>query len=90
LDVYQLNEVGSTMGRFKHTSLNIDVELLEAAERALGTSQMSETIHRALQEAVNLARRRQLLELDLPGLTPERVEEMRQNRRFDIHDSGSP
>jgi Arc/MetJ family transcription regulator len=66
----------------KHTTLNINTELLAAAEQALGTSGATETIHGALQEAVDLRRRRWLLEYDFPGLTPESLEAMRADRTF--------
>lgn len=66
----------------KHTTLNIDTDLLTAAERALGTSGATETIHRALREVVDLRRRQWLLEYDFPGLTPESLERMRADRVF--------
>ncbi len=64
----------------KHTTLNIDTDLLQAAARALGTAGATETIHRAVREAVELRRRQWLLEYDFPGLTPESLEEMRRDR----------
>jgi len=66
----------------KHTTLNVDTDLLAAAEQALGTSGATETIHRALQEAVDLRRRQCLLEYDFPELTPESLEAMRSDRTF--------
>jgi Arc/MetJ family transcription regulator len=64
----------------KHTTINLDYELLLEAQRALGTNQTTETIHRALKEVVNRERRRRLLEIDFPGLTAESLEKLRQNR----------
>ncbi|HZS93855.1 MAG TPA: type II toxin-antitoxin system VapB family antitoxin [Chloroflexota bacterium] len=66
----------------KRTTLNIDAELLSEAERAIGTTGATETIHRALREIVNARRRQWLLDYDFPGLTPESLEEMRRDREF--------
>ena len=64
----------------KHTTLNLDEDLLREAQEELGTTEKTATIHRALQEAINLRRRQRLAERVLPGLTPEHLEEMRRNR----------
>jgi len=66
----------------KHTTLNLDLDLLRAAQEALGTKQATETVHRALAEAVNRRKRQRLAEYDFPDLTPEFVEETRQDRAF--------
>lgn len=66
----------------KHTTLNLDMDLLQEAQEELGTREKTETIHRALEEAINLRRRQRLADRTLPGLTPERLEEMRRNRGF--------
>jgi len=39
------------MANVRRTSLNLDVELVEKAQVALGTSGITETVHRALEEA---------------------------------------
>lgn len=39
------------MGSRRRTTLNLDMELVEQAQAVLRTSQIAETIHRALQEA---------------------------------------
>jgi Arc/MetJ family transcription regulator len=75
------------MGSRRHTTLNLDMELVEKAQSVLGTSQTTETIHRALQEAVDLDKRRQLLDMGIGDLTPERLEEMRRVRSFDSSDA---
>jgi Arc/MetJ family transcription regulator len=66
------------------TTLNLDTELVRAAQEALGTTQITETIHRALEEAVHRRMRRRLAELPLTDLTPDRLEEMRRGRTFDV------
>jgi Arc/MetJ family transcription regulator len=64
----------------KHTTLNLDMDLLKDAQDVLGTSRATDTIHEALAEVVNRRRRQRLAERELPGLTPESLEEMRRNR----------
>lgn len=73
---------GSTvhMTRKRHTTLNLDDELLQEAQEILCTTGISETIHCALREIVNRERRRAVLEYDFRGLTPESLEEMREDR----------
>ena len=61
----------------KHTTLNLDHQLLEQAKAALGTSTMTETLHRALEEVINIDRRRRLLEFDLSELSRDSVDTMR-------------
>jgi hypothetical protein len=63
----------------KRTTINLDVDLLREAQEALGTSEATETIHRALAEVANRKKRQIILEYDFPGLTPEMLEEMRRN-----------
>jgi len=71
----------------RHMTLNLDTELLQQAQEALGTSRTTETVHRALAEVVNRRRRQSLAMRDLPGLTPESLQRMRQNRTFDDADT---
>lgn len=66
----------------RHTTLNLDMDLVEAGRRVLGTTQATETIHRALEEVINRDKRRHLLEMGVGDLTPARLEEMRRNRTF--------
>lgn len=74
----------------RRTTLNLDDELLRAAREALGTSKTTETIHRALEEAVNRQMRRSLAELPLTDLTPERLNEIRRGREFGVTEPGEP
>lgn len=67
----------------KRTSLNLDMDLVGEAKRELGTKRTTDTVHEALREIVDRAKRRRLAEHDFPGLTPESLEEMRRPRTFD-------
>lgn len=71
------------MGDRRHTTLNVDMELIMEAQQIVGTAQVTETIHRALRDVVDREKRRQLLSMDRGDLTPQRLEEMRRNRSFD-------
>jgi len=66
----------------KHTTLNIDPDLVAEAQEVLGTKSVTDTIHAALDDIVRRNRRRRLLTYDLPDLTREALEEMRSVRRF--------
>jgi Arc/MetJ family transcription regulator len=66
----------------KHTTLNLDSELLEEAKRTLGTSRTTDTIHRALREVIDYHKRLRLLDYDFSELTPASLEEMRRPRVF--------
>lgn len=48
----------------KHTTIDLDVHLVDEAKEALGTRRTSETIHAALREVVRQRQRQRLLELD--------------------------
>jgi Arc/MetJ family transcription regulator len=48
----------------KHTTIDLDLHLVNEAKEALGTRKTSETVHAALREAVRASQRRRLLELD--------------------------
>ena len=56
--------------------MNVDMELVEKVAAILGTKTTTATVHAAMDEVVKLELRRQLAEDDLPGLTPEVMEEM--------------
>lgn len=66
------------------TTLNLDPDLVRAAQEVLGTRQTTETVHRALQEVVDREKRRRLAELPLTELTPDSLESTRRGRRFDM------
>jgi len=52
----------------KHTTIDLDLLLVNEAKEALGTRKTSDTVHAALREAVRANQRRRLLELET-GLT---------------------
>lgn len=64
----------------KHTTLNLDIELLAEAKQALGTKRVTETVHRALEEVVRARRRAWLASQDFADLTPEALARMREPR----------
>lgn len=66
----------------KRTSLNLNLELVAEAKRALGTKQTTETVHRALEEVVRRRKLERLFRSDFPNLTLEELEEMRKPRQF--------
>lgn len=74
----------------RHTTLNLDVKLLEEAQSVLGTKQTTETIHRALREIVDRDKRQRLLEMGTGDLTPQRLSEVRKNRCSDSPDKSLP
>lgn len=64
----------------KRTSLNLDLDLLAKAREVLHTSGTTETIHRALAEAVRREHLRRLAECTFDDLTPEALAELRRTR----------
>lgn len=62
------------------TTLILPVDLLREAEEAVGSTSATETVTVALRELVARRRRERLLTVDLPDLTPQSVDEMRQPR----------
>lgn len=74
----------------KHTTLDLDQDLLRDAAAALGTTRATETIHAALAEAVARRRRELLGTLELPDLTPGFVASMRTTRTFTTTGSERP
>jgi Arc/MetJ family transcription regulator len=66
----------------RHTTLNLDDELVADAARTLGTNGTTDTVHAALREVVARQRRRMLVDLDFPDLTAEALSQMRASRAF--------
>lgn len=64
----------------KHTTIDLDLELVRDAAAVLGTTRTTDTVHAALAEVVARQRRAALVRMDLPDLTPESVEAMRAAR----------
>jgi Arc/MetJ family transcription regulator len=55
----------------KRTSLNLDLDLVAEARKALGSNGTTDTIHRALEEVVRRERLRRLAARDFSHLTDE-------------------
>ena len=63
----------------RHTTIDIDMELVREAGVALGTTRMTETVHAALEEVVRRRRLLTLLELR-PALDLDDLRAMRAHR----------
>jgi Arc/MetJ family transcription regulator len=63
----------------KHTTIDLDRELVDEARRVLGTTSATETIHAALADVVRRQRRMAILELH-PALTLTDLDAMRAHR----------
>jgi Arc/MetJ family transcription regulator len=63
----------------RHTTINLDMKLVDAARRALKTTEVTETVHRALEEVVSAKKRARLAQSDL-SLTPRELRSIRQAR----------
>lgn len=66
-------------GMRKHTTIDLDRDLVDQAREVLGTATATETIHAALAEVVRARRRMGLLELR-PALTLVDLDAMRAHR----------
>lgn len=64
----------------KHTTLDLDMELVREAADVLGTTRINETVHGALAEVVRRRHRSWLAAHDFAELTPEGLEELRAGR----------
>ena len=63
----------------KHTTIDLDRDLIDAARSVLGTTTATETIHAALAEVVRGRRRMGILDLH-PTLTLADLDAMRSHR----------
>jgi Arc/MetJ family transcription regulator len=63
----------------RHTTIDIDMDLVREASVALGTSRMTETVHAALEEVVRRRRLLMLLEFR-PALDLDDLRAMRAHR----------
>jgi Arc/MetJ family transcription regulator len=63
----------------KHTTIDLDRELVAAARKVLGTTTTTETIHAALADVVRGRRRMAILDLH-PALTLDDLHAMRAHR----------
>jgi len=64
----------------RRTTLNLDPELVARAGEVLGTRRTTDTVRRALEEAVRRDRLRGLTDWELVDLDPEKLEAMRRSR----------
>ncbi|MDQ3879775.1 MAG: type II toxin-antitoxin system VapB family antitoxin [Chloroflexota bacterium] len=62
----------------KRTNINLDMELVEQAARALGTRRTTDTVHEALRDVISRASRARLAQRDFEDLTPESLDAMRR------------
>lgn len=67
----------------KHTTLDLDQDLVRDAAAVLGTSRTTDTVHAALAEVVARRRRTMLARFDFPDLTPDSLAAMRAPRLFE-------
>lgn len=67
----------------KHTTLDLDQDLIREAAAALGTRRTTDTVHAALGEVVARRRRAMLARLGFPDLTPDALATMRAPRGID-------
>ncbi len=63
----------------KHTTMDLDMDMVREAAVGLGTTRVTETVHAALAESIASRRRLRLLELD-PDLTLEGLDADRRGR----------
>jgi Arc/MetJ family transcription regulator len=63
----------------KHTTIDIDVELVRQAAEALGTTRTTDTIHAALSEVVRRRLRMEILGMR-PALSLDDLDAMRAHR----------
>lgn len=63
----------------KHTTIDIDTDLLREAGEALGTSRTTDTVHAALDDVVRRRRRLMLLSIDT-DLDLDMLDEIRSHR----------
>ncbi len=66
----------------KHTTLNLDTDLVNRARQALGTNTITETVNRALEEVVRRDALRWLAEQDFSELI-EDLPKLRAPRAFE-------
>lgn len=65
----------------KHTTLDLDQDLVSEAAAILGTRRTTDTVHAALREVAARQRRAMLARHDFPDLTPEALAAMRAPRQ---------
>ncbi len=74
----------------RRTSVILDTELLDEAGSVLGTTRTTEVIRLALMEVVNRDKRRRLVALEMPDLTPESLDRARRGWQSEFTDRFPP
>jgi Arc/MetJ family transcription regulator len=68
----------------KHTTIDLDADLVEAAAKVLGTTRTTDTVHAALSEVVRRRERMSIIDfrpaLDLVDLDAMRAHRFAENR----------
>lgn len=67
----------------KHTTVDLDQELVREAAAVLGTSRIVETLHAALREVTARRKRAWLARYPMPDLTPESLANQRASWRVE-------
>ena len=63
----------------KHTTIDLDMDLIEEASRVLGTKKVTETVHAALDEVVRRRQRLALVDF-VPAIDLGDLDRMRSHR----------
>ena len=66
----------------RRTNINLDMDLVAEAAAELGTTRTTDTVHQALREVTDQARRARLARRDFPDLSVEAVDAARLPRRL--------
>ena len=66
------------MANVRRTSINLDFELVERAQKALGTKGTTETVHKALEEIWRREAARQLAAIRFDHMEPDWLEKLRR------------
>ncbi len=67
----------------KHTTMDLDQDLVREAAEVLRTTRIVDTVHAALEEVVARRQRAELVRMPMPDLTPEAIDKMRAPRTFE-------
>ncbi len=71
----------SSKTMIKRTNINLDMDLVAEASAALGTARTTDTVHQALREVIDRARRGRLARRDFPDISLEVLDAERRPRR---------
>ena len=78
----------------KHTTIDLDTDLVQAAAEALGTTRTTDTVHAALSEVVRRRQRMAITDfrpaLDLADLDAMRAHRFAEDREHYVSDPPDP